>query len=404
MLSKQETIATGLLTQLNLEYEGADRDLQGLSVAVKDLFHIQGYATSAGNPDWLRTHAIPEETSPAVDSLLKAGATLVGKALTDELAYSLNGVNIHYGTPINPGNPDRLPGGSSSGSVIAVASGHADIGLGTDTGGSIRVPSSYNGLFGMRPTHGVISTQAMVGLAPSFDTVGWMTRDLATLTRVAKVLYKTAKEPMQSSENLTTLKVIKPIIAGNAIWDDLCEQWLEPLKKQFQVEYIELEEAFYQQASEAFRILQGAEIWQTHGDWITQENPTFAHDIAERLQWCQTIDAQAQQNACVVQLEVQLRLLAENANDANAVFVLPTTPGPAPKLSATLEEMTAYRNSLMGLTALAGLSQRPQIHLPVLRKDEAPWGISLLGAKFQDQQLLQWADSLLSALNTKANP
>ena len=164
--------------------------LSGLRLAVKDLFHMAGLPTSAGNPTWLATHPIPTKTASSVAALLNAGANFCGKTMTDELAYSLNGQNIHYGTPSNPVTPDRLPGGSSSGSAVAVASGLADIGLGTDTGGSIRVPASYNGLFGLRPTHGVIPSDNMVALAPSFDTVGWLTKDLTTLAKIASILLK----------------------------------------------------------------------------------------------------------------------------------------------------------------------------------------------------------------------
>src|SRR6187431_1810526 len=162
--------------------------LVGLRLGVKDLFHIAGLPTAAGNPDWLASHALPEQTSPVVMQLLNAGAELVGKTQTDELAYSLNGLNIHYGAPINPRSPERLPGGSSSGSAVAVAVGDIDIGLGTDTGGSIRVPASYNGLFGIRTSHGFISSEQMVPLAPLFDSVGWLTRDAKTLALVGEVL------------------------------------------------------------------------------------------------------------------------------------------------------------------------------------------------------------------------
>src|SRR5262245_20127130 len=153
--------------------------LAGLTFAAKDLFDIAGSRVCAGNPDWLRTHAPAEKTAPAVQILLGAGATLVGKTLTDELAFSMSGENIHYGTPLNPAAPDRIPGGSSSGSASATASKLVDFALGTDTSGSIRVPASYCGLFSMRPTHGRISCQGVVPLAPSFDTIGWFARDAA---------------------------------------------------------------------------------------------------------------------------------------------------------------------------------------------------------------------------------
>ena len=162
--------------------------LAGTSSVAKDLYDVQGYPTGAGNPDWERTHGMARETAPAVRRLLEAGATLVGKSCTDELAFSLDGINIHYGTPVNPRFPDRLPGGSSSGSVSAVAAGLVDFAMGTDTSGSIRVPASYCGVYGFRPSHGAVPLRGVVPLAPSFDTAGWLARNGRMLARCGRVL------------------------------------------------------------------------------------------------------------------------------------------------------------------------------------------------------------------------
>jgi amidase len=163
-------------------------ELAGLRLAVKDLFDVAGLPTGAGNPRWLETHPIPANDAPAVARLLRAGASLVGKTVTDELAWSLNGTNIHYGTPYNPAAPGRMPGGSSSGSAAAVAAALADIGLGTDTGGSIRVPASYCGLYGLRPTHARVPREGVVPLAATFDVAGLLCRDAVTLRKSAAAL------------------------------------------------------------------------------------------------------------------------------------------------------------------------------------------------------------------------
>jgi amidase len=165
--------------------EGPLRDLR---FAAKDLFDVAGHPTGAGNPDWLVSHEIALRSSPIVDSLLGAGATLMGKVLTDELAYSLHGDNAHYGAPLNARAPDRVTGGSSSGSAAAVAAGLVDFALGTDTGGSTRVPASYCGLWGLRTTHGLLPTEGLVPLHPSYDTVTWLARDRQVFGRVGKVL------------------------------------------------------------------------------------------------------------------------------------------------------------------------------------------------------------------------
>ncbi|KAI7257790.1 hypothetical protein KC345_g10699, partial [Hortaea werneckii] len=168
--------------------------LDGLSFTVKDVFAVAGHRSSAGNPDWLRSHEPPAAHAPAVLKLLQAGAALHGAAHTDELMYSLGGENYHYGTPVNPRGEDRIPGGSSSGSAVAVASGSVDFALGTDTGGSVRVPSAYCGVYGFRPTHGAVDMEGVIPLAPGFDTVGWMAGSAELLLKVGEVLLGTADD------------------------------------------------------------------------------------------------------------------------------------------------------------------------------------------------------------------
>ncbi len=371
-----------------------DKVLSGLSVGVKDLFHIAGVATSAGNPDWLSTHKAPASTSSSIIKLQAAGASVVGKTLTDELAYSLNGQNIHYGTPLNYTAPQRIPGGSSSGSAAVVASGEVDIGLGTDTGGSIRVPASYNGLFGLRPTHGLIPMDNMVPLAPSFDTVGWLTRDLQTLENVAQTLLLKS-----DSDTPKHLVVLKPTIAGNAIWNLECENWLDSHAQYFEsVVEVFFEPSFFAIASASFRCLQGHEIWQMHGEWIQAESPGFAPDISARFKWCQSLTSEMVVEAKQSQQSV-IDQLNQTLVDDNSVMLLPTTPGAAPLLNSAPECMDEYRIQLMGLTALAGLTGRPQLHLPVLKDQNAPWGLSLLGAKGSDMGLIKLAKALLKENN-----
>jgi amidase len=167
--------------------------LTGLTFAAKDVFDIAGHRTGNGNPVWLETHPPAERTASAVQRLLDAGARMVGKTHTDDMAYSLNGENVHYGTPVNPVAPGRIPGGSSSGSVAAVAGGLVDFALGTDCGGSVRLPASYCGVYGLRPTHGLVPADGVVPLAPSFDTVGWFARDAALMRRIGEVLLPRAR-------------------------------------------------------------------------------------------------------------------------------------------------------------------------------------------------------------------
>jgi amidase len=364
--------------------------LAGLRLGVKDLFHIAGLPTAAGNPDWLASHPIPEHTSPAVSQLLAAGVELIGKTQTDELAYSLNGLNIHYGAPLNPLCPERLPGGSSSGSAVAVAAGDIDIGLGTDTGGSIRVPASYNGLFGIRTSHGLISCEQMVPLAPLFDTVGWLTRDAKTLAQVGEVLLPDDL-PHQFERKSLRIALLLPLQNG-ALWTPAHQAWLkqQPLLHGFKP--VLLNSDWLIRASQCFRTLQGRAIWQTHGEWIKSRKPKFAPDIHTRFQWCATL-TEADQIAAEAERD-RLRADIDGWFTDVDLILLPTTPGAAPLLGAAPHQMELYRSQLMGLTAPAGLAGLPQIHLPVLTDEGAPCGVSLLGKRGSDKALLQLATDL----------
>src|ERR1700741_4791316 len=162
--------------------------LSGLTFAAKDLFDVAGYPTGGGNPDWARWNPVPTPHAWAVQRLLDAGATLIGKTITDEVSLGIVGENPFYGPPVNPRAPGRVPGASSSGSAAAVAAGICDTALGTDTGGSVRVPASFCGLYGIRPTHGRLNLTGMLPQAPTSDTTGWFARDAATFARVSEVM------------------------------------------------------------------------------------------------------------------------------------------------------------------------------------------------------------------------
>lgn len=367
-------------------FPSSDRgSLKGLRLGVKDLFDVAGIPTTAGNPDWLATYPIPEETAPSVAALLDAGATLIGKTLTDELAYSLEGINKHYGTPINPQAPERLPGGSSSGSAIAVANGSIDVGLGTDTGGSIRVPASYNGIYGFRPSHGVVSCEHLVALSPRFDTVGWLTRDLATMELVAKVLL-----PLGNKINLSHLVVAK--IEGIESWSKYQQPVVEAIKDRFEsIEYVDLSAERIANASNAFRVLQGREIWREHGQWLEEYQPDLAEEISDRFTWCKSLSEADERQAEIAAQEFSNFWHTEILSSSDRVLLLPTTPGAAPRLNTPASELASYRSRLMGLTAPAGLTRAPQISLPYLTEEKAPWGLSLLARSGYDRALLNCA-------------
>ena len=362
--------------------------LSGLRLGVKDLFHIAGLPTTAGNPDWLNSHSQPATvTAPSVTTLLTEGAVLLGKTLTDELAYSLEGVNKHDGTPTNPKAPNRIPGGSSSGSAVAVANGSIDIGLGTDTGGSIRVPASYNGIYGFRPSHGAVSCQHLVPLSPRFDTVGWLTSNLKNLKKVADLFLK------PSSGRLSHLVVTN--FEDLEVWQSARQPLLQVWETKFEsIEYVNLKHQDLNLASTAFRILQGREIWREHGQWIEQQQPDFAPEISDRFSWCKSLTQDDERKAEATARDFIHFWQREILPRDDRVLLLPTTPGAAPLLNTSALELLQYRSRLMNLTAPAGLTRAPQISLPYLNIDRAPWGISLLARFNCDRALLDCAARL----------
>jgi Asp-tRNA(Asn)/Glu-tRNA(Gln) amidotransferase A subunit family amidase len=363
--------------------------LSGLRLTVKDLFHINGLPTSAGNPDWLRSHPIPKKTNSVVLHLLEQGAEYVGKALTDELAYSLNGQNIHYPKVVNALSPDRIAGGSSSGSALAVANNLADIGLGTDTGGSVRVPASYNGLFGLRTSHGLVAADNMVSLAPSFDTVGWLTQTIEHMVQVTESVINDTTYNVDTASTIS-LKVLSNLIDDSEQCQHI-ERWLESLQG------VELDKTVVDldawNISEVFRTLQGYEIWQQHGQWIEQTQPVFADDIQNRFSWCKTISEKTYAEAYMQQQAIIERILS--LFDDGDFIVLPTTPGLAPLADTSASDLVSYRNKLMSLTSIAGLAGLPQLHLPLFHLDGVPCGLSLIGRKGQDLTLVKMSEALM---------
>jgi amidase len=237
----------------------ADGPLARMRLAVKDTYDIAGRRTGAGNPDWHATHEPASRNGSAVDRLLAAGADIVGKTLTDELAYSLNGENHHYGTPVNPVTPERIPGGSSCGSAVAVAAGLCDIGLGSDTAGSIRLPATFCGAWGFRPTHDAVPIDGVVPLAPSYDTVGWITPKADLLARAGDVLL-----PADAAGALPTRLLIADdawALANPEVRAAL-EAKLPALTARFDsVAHQVLATDGLLNWQQAFRVIQGREVW-----------------------------------------------------------------------------------------------------------------------------------------------
>lgn len=362
--------------------------LDHLTFAAKDVFAVSGHRNSAGNPDWEKTHRPAARNARVIDQLLGSGATLRGMTVTDELMYSLKGDNIHYPPTINPRRPDAFSGGSSSGSAVAVAGGLADFAIGTDTGGSVRIPSSYCGLFGMRPSHGLISLDGVIPLAPSFDTVGWMAGSSSLLQRVGQCLLPS--QEIRSFERFYALQDAWDLVTSSTVGATLREAvfgYFPSGLRECTLPYANLEEL-----AEVFRILQGQEAWQSHGRWIENNHPHFGSDIADRFQAASQMKRDdAWRHAAEVKhnfTQAMRRLLGQDG-----LIVLPTTFGPAPARTDSAESGDRVRTQTMKLTCIAGVAGLPQVTIPFADQGR-PVGLSLISGPGTDRQLLAFVHDL----------
>lgn len=364
--------------------------LTGQNFVAKDLFDVVGWPTGAGNPDWLAAAQPATRHADAVQLLLTAGASLMGKAHSDELAFSLSGHNMHYGAPENSAAPGRLPGGSSSGSAAAVAAGLTDLGLGSDTGGSIRVPASYCGLLGHRPTHGRVSLAGAVALAPSFDTAGLLARSGVLLRTGMLALLDGGAPPA-----LAGLPVRRLLVARDAVGqlDDECRRQWEASLAAFglplnEVVLTESDDGLTEWRT-AFQALQAAEAWSVQGRWFEEQKPRVSPDVEKRFRAGSTVTAATLAEANQVRAAARSRLAALlGPGDA---LVLPSACGVAPPLDLQGAPLDHVRHRTLNLTCTAGLTGAPAVSLPLARFDGRPIGVCLLGLPGHDEALLDLA-------------
>ena len=361
--------------------------LSGLCFAAKDLYDVAGHVTGAGSPDWLASHGPATATASAVGKLQAAGAELTAKAQTDEMAFSITGQNAHYGTPVNVNAPGRIPGGSSSGSAAAVAGALVDFALGSDTGGSVRMPAGFCGIHGIRTTQDRIPVDGVHPLAPCFDTVGWFARGGDLMQAVGRTLLPGYRE-LAAPSRLLVARDCFGLLAAEAAGalDGAVDRVAAHFRDQA---LVQVSPAGPNEWMPHFRTLQMADIWRVHGDWIQRARPTFGPGVAERFAMCATITPEAVAESSHVRESVRLRLMELLADDA--ILCLPTAPGIAPLCQTPESELDDFRWRSMGLTCIAGLSGCPQINLPLANYDGCPLGLSLLAAPSRDEVLLQLA-------------
>jgi amidase len=364
--------------------------LAGLTAAIKDMYDIEGEHTGGGSPEWLATHAPAKMSAAVVTRLLQAGCDIIGKTVCDEFFFSLSGANAHYGTPVNVRAPARLPGGSSAGSAAAVAAGACDIALGSDTGGSMRVPASFCGVYGIRTTHGRADMQGAMAMAPTFDVAGWFASAPGTFRKVGAVLLDGTGRRHAVDRVLFARDCfhLADEAVGNALRD-----FVKRARAQLPdgADTTIAPDGFDAWRA-AFRDIQGREIWAIYGAWIQANKPALGPGIKERMRYASTVTehmaAAARETYLSARAHIRERI------PPGTVLCLPTAPCIAPRTDVSAADMDGFRTRAMALTAIAGIAGLPQISIPAAIVDGCPAGLSFIGWPGADETLLDLAVSL----------
>ncbi len=368
----------------------ASGPLAGLSAVVKDMYDIAGERTGCGSPEWLATHPPAARNCPPVQKILDAGATIIGKTVCDEYFYSVSGANAHYGTPVNARAPGRLPGGSSAGSAAACGAGLCDFALGSDTGGSVRVPASFNGIYGLRPTHERIEHSGVADMAPSFDVPGWFAATPGVFRKVGAVLLDSRR---------VAAKIDRVVVLEDAFAQaedpvaDLLRTLLEFMSDDLpEMAHGRIAPEGFDPWREAFRIVQAYETWQTFGGFVTKHRPNIGPGVKERMQFASTVTrVQADASREVVnKARDHIRQVAV----PGTVLALPTAPSIAPKIEISGAELEEFRTRVMRLTCTSGISGLPQMSIPGGTINGCPIGLSFIGWAGGDEALLDLACEL----------
>ncbi|WP_075358669.1 amidase [Caballeronia sordidicola] len=367
--------------------------LSGLTFGVKDLFDVAGYPTGCGNPHMLAMSGVKSTHAFVVEQLLEAGAELSGKTYTDELAFSMIGKNVHFGMPSNGAAPDRITGGSSSGSASAVSNHLCDFAIGTDTGGSIRAPASNCGVFGLRPTHGKVSLDGCMALSPSLDTGGWLARDSKTLARVGKVLLG-----MDSGALTPNLEILTSVELADKLSDEVAAVFFEMLvhvstRLDAKVRRERVSAMPIDEVCSAFRYIQGYEAWESHGSTIETYDLQLGETVRDRFSWSRSVTHEQSEASRVIRSEFRTDFVSRLSN--NKVLAIPTMPSAAPLISADENTLDTYRANAIRMLCVSSLSGCPQISMPLMLIEGAPLGFSLIGPPGSDTELIALAGMIL---------
>lgn len=359
--------------------------LAGATFVVKENIDVAGHVSTNGHPKWAQTHAAAERNAIVVDLLLGAAAHLVGKTNMDEMAYSLLGANPHYGTPINPAAQDRHPGGSSSGSAVAVAAGQVNFAIGTDTAGSCRAPAAFCGIFGFRASHGAVSMDGIIPLAPSFDSIGWFARDVSVMASVGDALLPAGAKDAEVGEAVLLTDAFSEVEMDFA---SAAAQPIDALKAFAPWRDATLGEDFFKTALAHFRNMQAFEAWASDGAWISANGPAFGKGVEERFAYAARVTAE--QKDAAEAFRDRARTKIDAILGASGFIVMPTTPFRSPLLTESEAALDAKRYQMMRLFLIASFFGLPQISIP-LPTNDAPVALSFVGRHGADRALIAFA-------------
>ena len=367
---------------INPIIESYNGRLKNLKFVLKDMCDIKNIKTSCGNPDFYKACEPAKKHAEFLSNILSEGAILEGITICDEFFYSVIGENSHYGTPKNLNAPNCVPGGSSSGSAAALTTDLFDFSIGSDTGGSVRVPASFCGLLGIRPTHGRINANGVYPMAPSFDTIGWFSNNIKTFQKIGEVLLD-----KNENENITFNQFV--------IAEDLLELVDTDIKNQFNsyykelhpnIKHIRLSKFSKSEIADNFRILQAGEIKEHVIPWIEKNKPKISLEINSRIEMASKISPLEIDAAKTFRQEIISEI--NNSLPEGDIAIFPTTPFSAPKCGQSDQDLGSDRKKIMEMTSIAGMTSRPQISIPKFKGKTGPVGISILGWQYSDEILL----------------
>ncbi|KAL5211136.1 hypothetical protein ABZP36_006759 [Zizania latifolia] len=400
----------------------ARHPLTGLCFAIADAFNVSGYITSFGSLEWAKTHDAATQTSLVVSSLVDGGAICVGKTVIDEMAFSIHGENKHFGTPTNPAAPDRVPGGCSSGSAVAVAGGIVDFALGIDTIGGVRVPGSYCGVLAFRPSHAVVPNSGVILAAPSLDAIGWFAKDPSVLRRVGHLLLRLPYADIRQPRHFY-------------IADDCFEMSKVPARRLTQVVTKSVEKLFGRQVlghvnlenylasripslrnysngqkngdskfssllalSRAMQFLHKHEFKDQHMEWINSVKPDVDACVIGNLSDDGELTINSSQDA---RKEVRVALNALLKDDG--ILVIPTVLGCPPKLNARELSSSNYNVQTSCLTSLSSMSGCCQVTVPLGTHDKCPISVSFIARHGGDRFLLDTIQTMYATIQEQVD-